>query len=144
MLTFLDILLHLAHLILIAFNLFGWLHPKLRRANFICLLLTGVSWFILGLKYGIGYCPLTDWQWQVKLDLGQADLPNSYIKYIADKLTGLDFDPAIIDMATAIAYFGAFAASIYVNFKNRLKSILKTTIHGILSLFSPQIKKNKK
>ncbi|MFQ5630881.1 MAG: DUF2784 family protein [bacterium] len=119
MLTFLDILLHLAHLILIAFNLFGWLHPKTRRANLICLLLTAGSWFLLGLYYGIGYCPLTDWQWQIKLQMGETNLPHSYIKYITDRLTDFDFDPLIIDIATGAAFFGALTASIYVNIQKR-------------------------
>jgi hypothetical protein len=119
MLTIFDILLHIAHLSLISFNLFGWIFPKIRRANLYCLLLTAFSWFGLGLYYGLGYCPLTDWQWQVKLKLGQTDLPNSYIKYLADGLTGLDLDPVFIDVVTVVAFFSALAVSIYVNFRTK-------------------------
>ena len=117
MLHALDILLHLAHLTLVLFNLFGWLFRRTRLANLICLLLTGASWFALGQIYGIGYCPLTDWQWQVKLQLGEVDLPNSYIKYLVDKLTGLDLDAGLVDAATATGYFAALIASVVANLR---------------------------
>lgn len=118
MLFLLDVLLNLAHLALIAFNLFGWLVLRLRRLNLLCLVLTGLSWFGLGLYYGLGYCPLTDWQWQIKLARGETDLPNSYIKYLIDRLTGLDADPVFVDWLTGAAYFLALASSLIVNFKS--------------------------
>ena len=118
MLLFLDILLHFAHLALIAVNLFGWILPRLRRINLICLLLTGGSWFVLGLWYGIGYCPLTDWQWQIKLARGETDLPNSYIKYLIDHLTGLNAAPAVIDLSTAVAFFLALTISLVLNIRD--------------------------
>ena len=117
MLHVFDILLHLAHLSLISFNLFGWLFRRTRLANLVCLLLTGMSWFALGQIYGLGYCPLTDWPWQVKLKLGEYDWPNSYIKYIADRLTGMEFDAGMIDAVTAISYFAALIVSVMVNIR---------------------------
>jgi len=53
------------HLGIVIFNLFGWIWPKTRKANLILLLLTAASWFGLGLIYGIGFCPFTEWHWQV-------------------------------------------------------------------------------
>lgn len=119
MLVVLDIFFHLAHISLIAFNLVGWLFAKSRRANFVCLILTGGSWFALGLRYGIGYCPLTDWHWQVKLARGEYDLPASYIEYIIDRWTPFDISAAAADTLTGAAFFAALAASLYVNFKKR-------------------------
>ena len=84
MLLLLDILLTLAHLVLIGFNLFAWLFPKLRRAHLITVAVTAGSWFILGIWFGTGYCPITDWQWQVKEKLGETNLPASFVKYMAD------------------------------------------------------------
>lgn len=124
MLVIYDIFLHFAHISLILFNLFGWIFPKTRRANLYCLLLTAISWFGLGIYYGIGYCPLTDWQWQVKLKLGQIDLPDSYIKYLANGLTGFDFDPVLVDVLTVVAFFSALVASVYVNFRRNQKAKL--------------------
>ena len=65
MYKFLDIFFIVFHTSLIFFNLFGWIWKYTRRANLVALLLTGGSWFILGLYYGIGYCPFTEWHWEV-------------------------------------------------------------------------------
>ena len=71
MLRFLDIFFLVFHTLLIFFNLFGWLIKPLRKANLIVLLLTGGSWFILGIFYGFGFCPFTEFHWQVLHKLGQ-------------------------------------------------------------------------
>lgn len=116
MLGFLDIFYTFAHLALVAFNLTGWIWKRTRKAHFITLLITAASWFILGIWYGWGYCPLTDWHWEVKTKLGERNLPNSFIKYFADKMTGRDIDHAIIDAVTLGCLIAAVTASVYVNF----------------------------
>jgi hypothetical protein len=116
MLPLLDILLTILHLIIILFNLFGWIIKATRKAHFIVVLLTAASWFLLGIWFGIGYCPITDWQWQVKEKLGERHLPNSFIEYYAEKLSGRNFDPLFFDIVTAIAFAFAALFSIYVNF----------------------------
>ncbi|HEX7903746.1 MAG TPA: DUF2784 domain-containing protein [Chitinophagaceae bacterium] len=116
MLHFLNILFTLAHLLLMAFNLFGWIWKPIRKAHFITLLLTAASWFILGIWYGWGYCPLTDWHWEVKEKLGERNLPNSFVKYIADKITGADISSSLVDNVTLTCLIGAVIASVYVNF----------------------------
>jgi hypothetical protein len=122
MLHFLDILLTIAHLAIVGFNLFGWIWPKTRKAHFIFVLLTGGSWLLLGIWFGMGYCPVTDWQWDVKEKLGETNLPNSFIKYYADKLTGKDFSPSFIDAVTAISFAIAAVISIYLNFFRKRKT----------------------
>ncbi|HYE53318.1 MAG TPA: DUF2784 domain-containing protein [Chitinophagaceae bacterium] len=119
MLQFLDILLTLTHLLLIGFNLLGWIWKRTRKAHLFTIAATGASWFLLGIWFGTGYCPITDWQWQVKDKLGEHDLPNSFIKYMADKITGYDFDPHFIDMVTLGSFIAAFTLSIYFNFFRR-------------------------
>ena len=116
MLYFLDALLTLVHLGIVAFNLFGWIPPATRKAHFISILLTAVSWFLLGIWYGMGYCPFTDWQWDVKSKLGEQELPGSFIKYFADKITGKNFSPSLVNNATAGLFFLAALLSVYVNF----------------------------
>jgi hypothetical protein len=116
MLYFLNILFTIAHLALIGFNLTGWIWKRTRKAHFITLLATAASWFVLGIWYGWGYCPLTDWHWDVKEKLGESNLPNSFIKYFADKITGRDIDPSLVDKATLICLVAAVIASVYVNF----------------------------
>lgn len=121
MLQLLDILLTIAHLVLIGFNLFGWIWPATRKANFICILATAASWFLLGIWFGMGYCPITDWQWEVKRKLGESNLPASFIKYYADKITGKNFSSSLIDTITVVCFAVAALLSVYVNFIRRKK-----------------------
>lgn len=125
MLYALDIFLSFVHLALIGFNLFGWIWPRTRKAHLVTILLTAASWFILGIWFGIGYCPITDWQWEVKEKLGETNLPNSFIKYFADKITGKYIKGSLIDKMTVILFLAAVMLSVYFNFfrkKRRLKS----------------------
>src|SRR5687768_18439227 len=119
MLQLLDILLTLVHLILIGFNLLGWIWAKTRKLHLICILLTAFSWLVLGIWFGMGYCPVTDWQWQVKRKLGETDLPASFIKYFADKITGMDFSASLVNTVTVVVFAVAAVLSIYFNFVRR-------------------------
>lgn len=121
MLEALDIFYTFAHLALTGFNLLGWIWKKTRKAHLITLSLTILSWFVLGIWYGWGYCPLTEWQWRVKEKLGETNLPNSFIKYFADKITGRDIDPTLVDNATLGGLIFAIVAAVYVNFIVRKK-----------------------
>jgi hypothetical protein len=114
---FLDIFFLVFHTLLIFFNLFGWLIKPLRKANLIVLLLTGVSWFILGIFYGIGFCPFTEFHWQVLHKLGQYNLPDSYISYLVERFTGFLPSAKITDILTVVFYFIALGLSLIVNFK---------------------------
>ena len=116
---FLDIFFFVFHSSLILFNLFGWIWSITRKFNLITLLLTGASWLILGLIVGrLGYCPLTDWHFNVLQKLGNTNLPDSYIKYLADRLTGLDFDPSLIDNITLYAFIASLAISLFMNIRS--------------------------
>lgn len=121
MLHLLDVFLTLLHLVIIGFNLAGWIFPATRRLHFIFIMLTAASWFLLGIWFGIGYCPITDWQWQVKEKLGESNLPNSFITYFANKITGGHFSDAFVDRFTLIFFIAAVLLSVYVNFVKRKK-----------------------
>lgn len=115
----LDIFFVIFHTSLIFFNLFGWIWKKTRKYNLITLLLTGASWSFLGLIVGTpGYCPLTDWHFSVLNKLGVTDLPSSYVKYLVDRLTGLDFNPSLIDNFTLYSFLVALGLSIFLNFRD--------------------------
>jgi Protein of Unknown function (DUF2784) len=114
-----DLLYTLLHLVIIGFNLLGWIWPATRKAHFVCVLLTAGSWLILGIWFGIGYCPITDWQWQVKTQLGEKHLPVSFIKYYADKISGQSISAPLIDVVTALSFAVAALLSVYVNFIHR-------------------------
>ena len=117
MLVFADWFFVIFHTAIVFFNLFGWIWRKTRKANLALLTLTMASWFILGIWYGIGYCPITDWHWNVLKDLGNNDLPNSYVKYMIDRLAGTDVDANLVDISVGICFALAVFASIFANFK---------------------------
>jgi hypothetical protein len=121
---FLDYFFLIFHTILTLFNLLGWIWKKTRLANFITLMLTGFAWFGLGIFYGIGYCPLTDWHWDVLYKLGVRELPYSYINYLIHRLTGIHSDPQIVEIGTFAGFVFAVIMSVYLIFfirKNRNK-----------------------
>lgn len=107
------------HTVLILFNLFGWVWKPLRKAHLTVVLLTIGSWTLLGIWYGFGYCPLTDLHWDILGKMGVTDLPNSYLKYLLDTLTGLEWNAGWVDrLALAGIVFGLFM-SIRVNFLSK-------------------------
>jgi len=115
----LDIFFVLFHTSLIFFNLFGWIWRKTRILNLILLGLTGASWLFLGLIAGtLGYCPLTDWHFNVLNKLGESGLPSSYVKYLADRLTGLDLNPSLVDHTTLYAFLTALIISLVLNIRS--------------------------
>ena len=87
--TFLDVTFLVLHTLLIIFNLFGWIFRKTRRINLLTILLTASSWLVFAPWYGLGYCPCTDWHWEVKRRLGETDLPNNYLTYLIEAWTGI-------------------------------------------------------
>lgn len=118
-LAVLDFLYTLIHLLIIGFNLFAWAFPATRRLHLYGVAVTLGCWLILGIWYGIGYCPVTDWQWQVKEQLGERNLPNSFVKYYADKLTGTSVSSTLIDGITAGSFLLSILISVYLNFFRR-------------------------
>lgn len=87
------------HAVWIGFNCVGWAWRRTRRWQFATVSLTALSWFGLGIWYGWGYCPCTDWHWQIRERLGHRD-PPSYIQLLVRALTGIDLNP---DMTNALA-----------------------------------------
>ena len=119
MLKLLDIFFLLFHTSLIVFNILGWLWIKTRKANLITLLITAGSWVFLGLIVGtMGYCPLTEWHFNILEKLGADDLPVSYMKYLADRLTGLDFNQALVDKVTLWGLIIALVGSVILNIRD--------------------------
>lgn len=115
MLQIADIFLTIVHLVIITFNLFGWIPATTRKAHLISILATAASWFLLGIWFGMGYCPVTDWQWKVKERLGERDLPDSFIEYYAEKILHTDFNTGLINNITAISFAVVAFISVYVN-----------------------------
>jgi hypothetical protein len=121
MLHILDFLLSFVHFAIIAFNLFGWIARRTRKAHLVSILLTAASWFILGIWFGTGYCPFTDWQWQVKTRLGETNLPPNFIEYIAEKLLHHDSSNETINILIAVCFVAAAGLSVYLNIISPLR-----------------------
>ncbi len=119
MTSFLNLFFTIFHLVLILFILTGWIWRQTRKFHFIIVVTTLLCWFLLGIWYGWGYCPLTDWHWDVKEKLGERNLPGSFIKYFADKITRSDISSSLIDIGTLVCLLLVATASVYVNFIRR-------------------------
>jgi hypothetical protein len=115
---FLNVFFFVFHSAFTLFNALGWIWKKTRVANLITLIVTGLSWFVLGIWYGIGYCPCTDWHWQVREVLGYHDMPMSYMKFLLDQLTGLNWNAILVDYGTLIGFMLALTVSIALNIRD--------------------------
>lgn len=119
MLELLDAFFAAFHGALILFNLTGWIWRRTRRLHLAVIGLTFLSWFGLGVLYGWGYCPCTDWHWQVKRVIGETDLPYSYVTYYADRLTGVVWDPLLVDAAVMVLALVVLLLSVWTNWRDR-------------------------
>lgn len=120
-LQFLDYFFTFLHLLIIGANLFAWAWHKTQKLHLYIVGTTLFCWLILGIWHGIGYCPITDWQWQVKTKLGEVNLPNSFVKYYLDKISEKSIPDATVDMITLVAFLIAIVCSIKVNFFGKAK-----------------------
>ncbi len=121
MYEFLNIFFFLFHSCIILFNIFGWIWKKTRLANLILILLTAISWFLLGIWYGFGYCPCTDWHWQVRKKLGLYDTSTSYLEFLVEELTGLDVSRELVDIFAVAFLVIALCLSIVLNVRDLKK-----------------------
>lgn len=103
------------HIVIILFNLFGWIWIRTRKAHLWVMMITIFSWLVLGLKFGIGYCFLTDWHWTIKRQLGETELPASFIKYFLDKYTFFDIPAGVVDLLTGLCFGMVVLISGYLN-----------------------------
>lgn len=114
----LDLLFIVLHSVVILFNMLGWVARRTRRANLLLLLATGLSWTVLGLFHGIGYCPLTDWHYQVLSAQGATQLPPSYMVYMTERWLGWQPEARLADAVTVAGYLLALSASAYLNWRD--------------------------
>ena len=124
--AFLNIFFFVFHTCIVLFIVFGWTWNKTRLANLILIVLTAFSWFFLGIWYGFGYCPCTDWHWQVRMKLGLYDTSTSYLEFLVEKLTGLDVSSALMDIFAVTFLIAAFCLSIVLNVRDLKKKKTKS------------------
>ena len=105
------------HSLWIAFNLSGWIWRKTRPWHLVTVSLTALSWFGLGAWYGWGYCPFTDWHWQVRERLG-LDNPPSYVQLLIREVLGIDLGPQLADILTLGVFLLTAALSVVLTIRD--------------------------
>ena len=114
----LNILFFVFHTLWMAFNCVGWIWRRTRPWHLATLVLTGLSWFVLGIWYGWGYCPCTDWHWQVRERLGYVD-PPSYTQLLMTELTGIDVGTTMANLITVVVFAVVLVLSTVLNVNDR-------------------------
>ncbi len=120
-----DVVLTVLHISLILFFIFGWIYRKTRKVHYLLVTVIAISWFVLGLYNGFGYCFLTDFHWRIKKELGEGQLPVSFIKYILDKVTGKSFNDIFVDYLTLTFFIFVFIASTYLYLQDEIRKSKK-------------------
>jgi hypothetical protein len=127
MLNQLDLFFTLFHSAFVIFVLIGWISKTTRKAHALALLLTFTAWMLLGLYKGvIGYCPLTDWHWDVKRALGETGMSSSFIGYMIEHYLDLKFTKIVYNViaAAGLAFGVVMAILVQIKFKTRKSNIL--------------------
>ncbi len=118
-LVFLDWFFIVFHTVLVLFNVFGWAVRKWRRWNLWCLAITAISWFVMGLWYGVGYCICTDWHWQVRQALGYELVDRTYVQFLVRTLTGIEPPLGLTKTVSGVVFVVALVLSIALNLRDR-------------------------
>jgi hypothetical protein len=115
------------HLLLIVFNLAGWIWKKTRKLHLLSMLATLGSWFVAGIWYGWGYCFVTDWHWQIREQMGHPIVNESYTGFVAKELIGVKLPANSLDNSIMGMFLIAFVLSLFFNYTDyRIKkTILK-------------------
>jgi len=115
MLQVLDVFFTVFHTGLVLFILIGWYFESARKYHQLVLLLTLTAWLIVGLYIGtIGYCPLTDWHWDIKRALGETGMSSSFVGYMLEEYLGIRLAKIWYDIVSAVGLvFGVLMATYY-------------------------------
>lgn len=106
------------HTAWILFNCLGWIWRRTRRWHLATVTLTALSWSALGTWYGWGYCPCTDWHWQVRARLGYQD-PPSYIQLLIREVSGIDPGPVWSDALAVTTLAVVAVLTVVLNIRDR-------------------------
>ncbi len=113
-----DWALFLFHTALVAFNSAGWIWRRTRKWHLATLGATALSWSLLGLWFGAGYCICTDIHWKVRRQLGQSVTEDNYIQFLVQRLTGWLPDASLTSKAALAVFLTVSALSIALNLRD--------------------------
>lgn len=117
-----NVMFFVFHTTWIAFTCLGWMWRRTRRYQLTMVSLTAGSWFGLGFWYGWGYCPCTEWHWQVRSRLGFVD-PPSYIQLMIREVTGIALGAPAADALALVSLAAAAALGVTLSVRDRKRSI---------------------
>ena len=113
------------HTVLLVFNMVGWMWPRWRKLNLMTLLATAVSWTVMGIWYGAGYCVCTDLHWQVRRALGFHDEASTYVQFLVQRLTGVIPAPGPTKWVSGVAFVAVLVLSIWLNLRSEERRVGK-------------------
>ncbi|MBI2602746.1 MAG: DUF2784 domain-containing protein [Deltaproteobacteria bacterium] len=113
-----DFFLDAFHACFMIFVTIGWAFRKTRKIHLLSVALVVFSWVVLGIWYGIGYCFVTDLHWAIKHQLGETELPNSYIAYFVQHLFGVVLSDLQINVLSVAILIAAVILSIILNIRD--------------------------
>lgn len=114
-----DHALNLFHLVIVLFLAFGWISKKSRPLHRIAVATTAFLWIVVGAFVGkLGYCPMTDWHWQVKKMRGEENLPVSYVDYNLQKI-GVHLPPERADQIVMTVFAAIIAVTVFLYLRER-------------------------
>ena len=106
-------LFHGFHIGLTLFTVFGWIFPPLRMLHLAVCALTLFSWFGIGSILGKpGFCVLTELHFKIRKRLGIQTERESYMLYLARKLTGCEPSNAAVDIGTQAVFYSVTLLSL--------------------------------
>ena len=114
MLEALNIAFFIAHNALIIFNLVGWISPRTRKLHLATLSATLFSWFVMGSKYGWGYCLCADWHFQIRRQLGRHNGESSYTELLFNQIPGVTVTRHFADTVTVVCLISILIATAVV------------------------------
>ena len=111
--------LNIFHLVIVLFLAFGWIFVKTRPLHCWAVGITAFLWIVVGAFVGkLGYCPVTDWHWQVKKLRGEENLPVSYIDYHLQKI-GIHLPPDRADQIVMAVFAAIVVITIFLWVRER-------------------------
>ena len=106
------------HTAWVLFNCAGWIWRRTRPWQLATVSLTALSWVGLGAWYGWGYCPCTDWHWQVRARLG-LDNPPSYVQLLIREIAGIDPGPQLANVLAVAALGVSGVLGVWLTIRDR-------------------------
>lgn len=91
---------------------------RTRRWHLVSVGVTIFSWLGMGIWYGLGYCVLTDWHWQIKRAIGETDLPHSFLIYLFNDIMGLGLETGFVNSGAGISLAVVIFLSVALNFRD--------------------------